>query len=87
MGCALRVIELFGVLRFITEIDNDRRFGNQTARAFEAPITDTCLAWASTEGFSAVMGELGYQFRSAREFRDRVIISSLRNIAEALVGR
>jgi len=87
VGCALRVIELFGVLRFIVEIDSDRKFGSQTARAHEATIADTCLAWASTEGFSLVMRELGYEYRSAREFRERAIIGSLKQIAEALGGR
>jgi hypothetical protein len=73
-------------LRFLVEIDNGRNFGGHKG-ACETTVTDTCLTWAANEGFSPVMRELGYEYRSAREFRERHIIRSLKQIAEALGGR
>ena len=83
---ALRVISLYGVLRFITDIDGGRDF---TAGGNDPTITSAVLEWAATEGFSEVMREIDprLDYRSAREFRERYVLGALKSIGEALSGR
>ena len=57
MGCATRVLELYGLRRFLAEIDAGRGYG-PTAPGEEDPranVIRACLDWAATEGFEEIM--------------------------------
>jgi hypothetical protein len=86
VGRAVRIVELYGVLRFIVDVDNGRDYASNTGN--DPNITSSILTWASGEGFSEVMRELdsSLEYRSAREFRERYLLGALKSIGGMFGG-
>ena len=71
MGCANYLIKLFGVHRFLAEVDRDRQYWREAA---EGGVVAEVLDWASNEGFKAFVDQAGFQFDSPHQYRNRDMI-------------
>lgn len=67
----------FGIGKFLAEVDESREFG----RNGEGGIVGTCLKFASREGFRIFVNESEdeVKYRSAREFRERLLIEAIKS--------
>ena len=75
MGWASHVIELYGVRRFIADIDRDRQFWRDGGG-----VIGSLLDWAANDGFSEFMSEHDQDYRDAHHFRQRDMLAALKSL-------
>lgn len=83
MGCGDIIVELYGVDRFIADIDRDREFWREATSAAGTSIVGSILDWVAGPGFQTFFERFDWDWISAAQFRQRHLING---IAE-LLGR
>jgi hypothetical protein len=67
---AAHIVELYGVRRFLADVDRDRAFWREGGG-----VVGSLLDWAADEGFSEIMNHYGAaSWESAFEFRQRHVL-------------
>ena len=81
---AARIIHLYGIGRFLADIDEGRCFWREDgAREWGGSVFHTSLDWAATAGFDKLTGHYAagddrVMFADAQEFRHRHLIRALK---------
>jgi len=75
VGIANNVLELYGVRRFLADIDRDRNFC-----AYGEHIVSSCLDWIANEGFAEYFNEQvpEWKWETAHEYRQRYLLGTLK---------
>ena len=84
VGCAAYFIELYGVRRFLADLDRDREYWREADT-----LAHTCLSWAANEGLLDVLEHFQVQerFASPADYRNRHIDRMKEDIVKALTRR
>ena len=77
VGIANHVLELYGIRRFLADIDRDRNFYDHGEH-----IVSAALTWAANEGFHDFFSHHvpEWMWQSAHEYRQRHVISSIKQL-------
>jgi hypothetical protein len=75
VGCADRILQLYGVYRFFAEVDTCRDY----LRDGDSLVHEI-LDWLSKEGFEEFFSRFGndFTFTSAQEYRNRLLLKLLK---------
>jgi hypothetical protein len=77
LGCADICVELYGVRRFLADLDRDRQYWRD-----DTGVCGAVLDWAMTEGFDDFFGRHGWSWRSAHGYRQRYVTWTLEAMAK-----
>jgi hypothetical protein len=74
VGCVNRILECFGILSFLADVDRSREFWRDGQH-----LVSAVLDWISDSGFTEYFEEYDIKYSSAQDFRQRHIINQLKS--------
>ena len=75
VGCGNYLVELYGVRRFIADIDRDREYWREGDT-----ICHSVLTWLAGDGLPEYLRQFKQDFSSAHEWRQRYLLAALRRM-------
>ena len=72
LACSNYIIELYGLRRFLADVDRDRQFWRESDS-----IVAAILDWTANEGLPEFLHECEMEYGSAHEFRNRFLLQAV----------